>query len=53
MSEKTIIDAFKYPFSNWTRLFNFWWVIIPILGWFAVAGYFMEIIESTLSGLEK
>lgn len=48
MAEKCIKDGFKYPFNEWTRLFNFWWVLIPILGWFAVVGYFKKIVEHML-----
>ena len=48
MVEKTIEMGFKYPFKQWKRLFNFWWAIIPILGWFAVTGYFKKIIEHML-----
>ena len=42
-------DAFKYPFANWKRLLNFWWALIPILGWFAVIGYFKKIAEHMLN----
>ncbi|MBR9675653.1 hypothetical protein GOV05_01445, partial [Candidatus Woesearchaeota archaeon] len=47
MAEKTIKEGFMYPFNNWKRLFNFWWVL-TIIGVFAVIGYFRKIVQQFL-----
>ena len=52
MAEKTIKDGLKYPFANWKRLFNFWW-ILTIVGIFSVIGYFVEITENLLKKKNK
>lgn len=44
---------FRYPWEQWTRIFNFWWVLIPILGWFALMGYTKKIINELLAGNNK
>lgn len=46
---KTIMDMVKYPFNKLSRLFNFYWILLPIFGWLAVAGYAVKIIQSMLN----
>ncbi|PLW80902.1 hypothetical protein C0585_00325 [Candidatus Woesearchaeota archaeon] len=50
---KTFKDGFMYPFNNMKRLFNFWWVLVPVVGIFAVIGYFREIVEGLLKKKDK
>jgi hypothetical protein len=45
---KTIMDMIKYPFNKFSRLFNFYWVLLPILGWLALAGYTIKIVQAML-----
>ncbi len=44
----TIKEALKYPFANWKRMFNYWWMLIPIWGWFVVAGYLVRVINEII-----
>ncbi|MBR9677349.1 DUF4013 domain-containing protein [Candidatus Woesearchaeota archaeon] len=47
MAEKTIKEGFLFPFTNWKRLFYFWWVL-TIIGIFTVIGYFKQIVKQFL-----
>ena len=49
----TIKEALKYPFANFKRLWNFWWILVPVWGWFVVAGYYIRIINDILAGKNK
>ncbi len=42
----TIKEALKYPFQNFSRLWNFYWILIPIWGWFVVMGYIFRIVQA-------
>ena len=41
----TIKDALRYPFANWKRMFNYFWLLVPIWGWFVVSGYVVRVIR--------
>lgn len=49
----SIGQAFKYPFSNMKRFFNFFWIIVPIWGWFVVGGWALRIINEIRNGNSK
>lgn len=46
----TIKQALAYPFVNFARLWNFWWFLVPIWGWFVVYGYFVRICSEIKKG---
>ncbi len=46
-------EGFKYPLNNFARIFNYYWMLVPILGIFAVYGYLFKIIESIAKGSRK
>jgi hypothetical protein len=46
----TIKEALKFPFTNTKRLFNIWWILVPIWGWCVVAGYAIRTINEILAG---
>ena len=51
MIEKmSITDVLKYPFNRMKGLLNFYWSLIPILGYFVFIGYYTQIIKEVLSG---
>ncbi len=49
----TITEALKYPFANWKRLFNYFWILVPVWGWFVVYGYLIRILENLRRGRHK
>ena len=49
----TIGEALKYPFANFKRVFNYWWLLVPIWGWFVVPGYFIRVINELVKGNTK
>lgn len=42
--------AFKYPFNRATGMWNILWVLLPIIGWFALGGYGVRIIQEFSKG---
>ena len=42
--------AFKYPFNRWKGMLNIFWMFLPILGWFALGGYGVRIVNEFLKG---
>ncbi len=46
----TIKQALAYPFVNFARLWNFWWFLVPIWGWFIVNGYIVRICSEIKKG---
>lgn len=49
----TISEGLKYPFTNIKRLFNIWWLLVPIWGWFVVNGYGIRILKELVKGNTK
>jgi len=45
--------AFKYPFNRPVGLLNILWALIPIIGWFALGGYGVRIIQEFCKGQFK
>jgi len=45
--------AFKYPFNRMKGLLNILWVLLPILGWFALGGYGVRIVQEFTKGQFK
>lgn len=43
----------KYPWGAPRRLWNILWVLLPIIGWFALGGYGKRIINSIVKGNTK
>ncbi|MDD2439425.1 MAG: DUF4013 domain-containing protein [Methanosarcinaceae archaeon] len=42
--------AFKYPFNRPMRLFYILLIFLPIIGWFALTGYIVKIINEFIEG---
>jgi len=38
-------SAFKYPFNRPAGMLNILWVLLPIIGWFALMGYSIRIVK--------
>lgn len=45
--------AFKYPFNRAKGMLNFLWIFLPIIGWFALVGYGIRIIQEFSKGKFK
>ncbi len=52
MSNK-IKDALNYPFKKLSRIWSFYWILIPIIGFLAVTGYIVKIIQNLIAGNDK
>jgi hypothetical protein len=50
MEKLNFSTAFKYPFKRPLGLWNILWVLVPIIGWLAVAGYIIRIIQGFIRG---
>ena len=46
-------DAFKYPFNRAKGMWNILWVLLPIIGWFALGGYSVRIVKEFCKGKFK
>ena len=46
----TFTDGLRYPWGRPGRLWNILWVLLPIIGWFALAGYGIRIVKSIIKG---
>lgn len=46
----TIKEALKFPLASFKRLFNFYWGLIPLWGWFILCGYFVREMRSVFLG---
>ncbi len=42
--------AFKYPFNRAVGMWNILWVLFPIIGWFALGGYGVRIVQEFSKG---
>lgn len=49
----TISETLKYPFKRFKRIWNFYWILIPIIGYFALMGYIVDILKSVFRGEEE
>jgi len=45
--------AFKYPFNRAKGMWNILWILLPIIGWFALVGYGIRIIKEFSKGKFK
>ncbi|MBD3248752.1 DUF4013 domain-containing protein [Candidatus Woesearchaeota archaeon] len=44
------VEGLKYPWGNPKKLWNILWVLVPILGIFALIGYVQKIMRSIVGG---
>ncbi|NOZ80672.1 MAG: DUF4013 domain-containing protein [DPANN group archaeon] len=51
--EFSLKDAFRYPFKNFRSFWNFLWIFLPVIGWFFLYGYFLQILGSVATGKDK
>src|SRR3989344_1632716 len=49
----TISEALRLPFAHFERLFNWYWWLIPIWGWFVYCGYFVKFLQGIIKGETK
>tara|TARA_Y100000310_G_C20650430_1_gene799115 strand:- start:506 stop:1069 length:564 start_codon:yes stop_codon:yes gene_type:complete len=49
----SIGEGLKYPFKKFGRLFNYWWFLVPVWGWFVVPGYLLRMINEVVKGKNK
>lgn len=45
--------AFDYPFGRAKGMWNIFWLLLPIIGWFALGGYGIRIIKEFTKGKFK
>ena len=45
--------AFSYPFNRAKGMWNILWILLPIIGWFALGGYGIRIIKEFTKGKFK
>lgn len=45
--------AFNYPFNRAKGMLNILWVFLPIIGWFALGGYAVRIVQEFSNGKFK
>jgi hypothetical protein len=45
--------AFKYPFNRSKGMLNIFWILLPIIGWFALGGYGVRIVKEFSKGKFK
>lgn len=46
-------SAFGFPFNRAKGLWNILWILVPIIGWFALGGYCVRIVQGFLKGKFK
>lgn len=51
--ELTFREAFTFPFNRFVGLFNIFWILVPIFGWFALGGYKVRITQMFIKGNYK
>ncbi len=44
----TITNALGYPFKRFDGIFNYLWVLIPIIGQFVFYGYYLRVLDSIM-----
>ena len=50
MASGDLGEAIKFPFKNFNRVFNIFWVLIPIIGGFLFGGYAIRVINGLYRG---
>jgi len=45
---ESLKKGLKYPWNNASRLLNIFWILLPILGWFALGGYGKKIVRELI-----
>lgn len=45
--------AFKYPFNRAKGMWNILWILLPVIGWFALTGYGVRIVKEFIKGKFK
>jgi hypothetical protein len=53
MANLNFKTAFKYPFNRAKGMWNVLWILLPIIGWFALGGYGVRIIQEFSKGKFK
>lgn len=53
MVELNFKTAFKYPFNRAKGMLNILWILLPIIGWFALGGFIVRIVKEFLKGKYK
>ncbi|MFH1455820.1 MAG: DUF4013 domain-containing protein [archaeon] len=53
MAKLDFKKAFKYPFNRPKGLLNILWILLPIIGWFAIGGYSIRIVQEFCKGKFK
>ena len=53
MAEVKFNTAFKYPFNRAKGMWNILWMLVPIIGWFALGGYGVRIVKEFIKGKFK
>jgi hypothetical protein len=48
-----LANGLKFPWINGVRLFNILWILVPLLGVFALYGYSKKIVQTIVSEKEK
>ena len=51
--KKDLKLGLKYPWNKASRLWNILWILIPILGFFALFGYLKKIVRAIVKGKNK
>jgi hypothetical protein len=49
----TFISGLRYPWAKPGRLWNVLWFLVPIIGWFALLGYVVRIVQALNKGHVK
>jgi len=50
---KSLKQGLKYPWNKASKLWNMLWILLPIFGWFALAGYVKKIVRELINGQRK
>lgn len=53
MKSLELETAFKYPFNRARAMWNILWIFVPIVGWFALFGYSVRIVQEFCQGKFK
>jgi len=53
MAKLDFKTAFKYPFNRAKGMWNILWILLPIIGWFALGGYIIRIVKEFSKGKFK